>query len=128
MQRVRKGERQIRDVTAQRQSLTGAHAELGGKKAKLVTAYRLGTSESREPSGLLSSLHPLCSQERKAKPVPLCLFSVTGEWNEALREETWMRWDACVSEKGPISGWIAPSPNRHGGSNPSPSECNLISK
>ena len=39
----RQGERQIRDVTAQRQSLTGAHAELGGKKAKLVTAYRLGT-------------------------------------------------------------------------------------
>ena len=43
MQRVLKGEHQIRDVTAQRQGLTGAHAELGGKKAKLVTAYRLGT-------------------------------------------------------------------------------------
>lgn len=86
----------------------GAYAELGGKKAHLVH-LQIGSKVKARSDQACSLLSPAALFLRKKQsPFLCCLFSATGEWNGALRDDTWMRWDPCVS------GWIAPSPNRHG--------------
>ena len=52
----------------------GAYAELGGKKAHLVTSTDWEQSESWERSGLLSPLSIWFVLKKEAKPVPLWPF------------------------------------------------------
>lgn len=134
-----KGEHQIWDVISTEAKPHRCVCRVRGQKSKLSYSLQVRNKEKASESFSLvkasesnqaCSLLSICFVLKKEKQSPFlcCLFSETGEWNEALRDETWMRWDSCVSEKGPISGWIAHPQIDTVGPNPSPSECDLISK